>query len=504
MVLLMSDEITLTELGNHWISRNWFKQRYWMFAQRQACAPALERTIAILLPNGQEFRITVSALVGDFARIPSGDSAQGNATLRHRKEEHMKARNFTLAITVSVVTAMTIPTDLVAQNQIRYTVTDLGTLGGTFSQAFGMNNNGWVVGFSTLPGDIALHAFVWRKGVMTDLGTLGGPLSAASSVNDAGQVVGYSETSTPDPNGEDFCGFGDHLVCLPVLWQSGVITALPTLGGNNGVGNNINNRGQVVGATEITERDPTCIPPQVLVFKPTIWEEGQPSALPTAPFPDGGTGPAGSDDKGQVVGNVGNCTLSSSAALIWEKNQGTDMGLFQGTVLAPVSINNQGQATGTYTTTVDRGFLWQDGVTIDLGELPGFPTVHGNSINDKGQIAGQTCSPVTCTAFLWRDGVMTDLNTVVSVGSLYMFDPASINSSGEIVGLGIDFAAGQAHAFLAIPCDGTHANQKSCTGKSATAAPAEPSQGLNVALPENVRRLLNGRVGVRFHIPSAF
>lgn len=423
----------------------------------------------------------------------------------------MKSQMLILAITLSIVTAMTCPTNLTAQNQIRYTVIDLGTLGGSFSQAYGMNNSGSVVGFATLPGDTALHAFVWRKGVMTDLGTLGGPLSAAFSVNDAGQIVGYSETSTPDPNGEDFCGFGDHLVCLPVLWQSGVITTLPTLGGNNGVANNINNRGQVVGATENTERDPTapggtpCVDgAEVLVVKPTVWKKGRPSALPTAPFPDGGNAPGSSNDKGQAVGNVGNCTFSSSAAFIWERNEGTDMGLFQGTVLAPVSINNQGQVTGTYTTTIDRGFLWQDGVTIDLGELPGFPTVHGNSINDKGEIAGQTCSPAACTTFLWRDGVMTDLNTVVPAGSLYMVDPGVINSSGEIVGLGIDFAAGQAHAFLAIPCDGKHAIQESCNDNSATSTPIDPSQGSKVVLPENVRNLLNGKVRSHFHIPSAF
>ncbi len=299
---------------------------------------------------------------------------------------------------------------------------------------------------------------------------------------------------------------------LPVLWQNGVITTLPTLGGNNGVANNINNRGQVVGATENTERDPTapggtaCVDgAEVLVVKPTVWKKGQPSALPTAPFPDGGNAPGSSNDKGQVVGNVGNCTFSSTAAFIWDKDQATDMGLFQGTVLAPVSINNRGQATGTYTTTMDRGFLWQDGVAFDLGELPGFPTeVHGNSINDKGQIAGQTCSPVACTVFLWRDGVMTDLNTVVPAGSLYTVDPGVINSSGEIVGLGIDFAAGELHAFRAIPCDGMQANQESCNSRSANAVPANRSQGLNVALPENVRRLIQERVGVKLHIPGAF
>ena len=68
---------------------------------------------------------------------------------------------------------------------VRYTLTDFGTLGGTFSQAFAVNNKGWVVGFSTTEGDAALHAFLWRGGIMTDLGTLGGsdplPYSAAVS-----------------------------------------------------------------------------------------------------------------------------------------------------------------------------------------------------------------------------------------------------------------------------------------------------------------------------------
>ena len=145
---------------------------------------------------------------------------------------------------------------------LRYTLTDLGTLGGTFSQAFGVNDKGWVVGFSTTEGDVGLHAFLWRDGVMTDLGTLGGsdplPLSAAGSINNRGEIVGLSETSIADPLGENFCG--DFLVCLPVVWRRGVITTLPTLGGNNGVANDINGRGEVVGHTDRSQFDPACDP----------------------------------------------------------------------------------------------------------------------------------------------------------------------------------------------------------------------------------------------------
>ena len=48
-------------------------------------------------------------------------------------------------------------------------MTDLGTLGGTFGFAQGLNNRGQVVGFSDLSGDLANHAFLWDRGVLTDL-----------------------------------------------------------------------------------------------------------------------------------------------------------------------------------------------------------------------------------------------------------------------------------------------------------------------------------------------
>jgi probable HAF family extracellular repeat protein len=93
--------------------------------------------------------------------------------------------------------------------QTTYTVTDLGTLGGTFSLAGSMDNRGQVVGYSSLQGGTPVHAFLWQKGTMTDLGTLGGPNSlAVAPLAQRGEVAGLSETSTPDPLGEDFCGFG--------------------------------------------------------------------------------------------------------------------------------------------------------------------------------------------------------------------------------------------------------------------------------------------------------
>jgi len=76
-------------------------------------------------------------------------------------------------------------------------MTDLGILsGGSWSSAYGINNNGQIVG----SGDDASgysHAVLWQNGKITNLGTLpGGSWSSASGINDNGQIVGSSGNSS--------------------------------------------------------------------------------------------------------------------------------------------------------------------------------------------------------------------------------------------------------------------------------------------------------------------
>ncbi len=87
-----------------------------------------------------------------------------------------------------------------ARGQAQFAVTDLGALGGTWSQAFGINNSGEVVGVATDSGRNQ-HAFLYSNGTMQQLPFLYAGPSCAYGINDSGQVVG--EANAPRGNGND-------------------------------------------------------------------------------------------------------------------------------------------------------------------------------------------------------------------------------------------------------------------------------------------------------------
>jgi probable HAF family extracellular repeat protein len=121
-----------------------------------------------------------------------------------------------------------------------FRVIDLGTIGGTLSRAFGINNRGQVVGHTTVaPNNFDVHPFLWDKGTLIDLGTLGGTLALAEDINSRGQVVGWS-TLAP---------FGQHAF----LWEDGRLIDLTSAGADFSTATAINERGQVVGGRFLWE-----------------------------------------------------------------------------------------------------------------------------------------------------------------------------------------------------------------------------------------------------------
>ncbi len=224
-----------------------------------------------------------------------------------------------------------------------YTITDLGAQG-PFGQPYFITNNGLISGTEAVPSG-AEHAYLRYKGLTGYIGALGGLNSISYSANEKGQAVGLAQTSTADPNGEDFCGFktlglpSKGTTCLPFLWQYAVTVPLPTLGGSNGAAYQINRHGTVAGFAENTTKDPTCPAPQKLQFKPVIWENGEIQALPTSAKDLEGVALA-INDNGQVVGASGSCAafspnsllnLQPLHALLWETGTTTDLGSLGGT-----------------------------------------------------------------------------------------------------------------------------------------------------------------------------
>jgi probable HAF family extracellular repeat protein len=419
----------------------------------------------------------------------------------HMKSSKLAGISGTLVIffcTLTVLRSQTIAQTR-NENHSRYKVLDLGTLGGSFSQAFGVNNRGDVVGFGTTTGDASLHAFLWRDGLMTDLGILGAPdtlpYSIAVSINNSGKVVGNSEISVPDPFGENFCG--DFLTCQPVVWESSGITSLPTLGGSNGVANNINEFGEVGGAAENNIPDPTCVPPEIFHFKPVLWKNGHAVELPTiGDDPDGFV--VGVNDRGEAIGFTLDCAFSPGGhSVLWRYGKALDMNASGSDPAAePSDINNQSQIAGTafYEDGSGLAMLWQNGATQVIGALPGHLESHGNAINNERQIVGQSCAPSgwpDCAVFLWDKGVMRDLNDLVSDSSLTLVDSGKINDLGQIVGLAFT-RSGELHAFLASPDNDRSSETQNSSGLS------KPPRS-SAALPEVIQKTLERQMRYKSH-----
>lgn len=212
------------------------------------------------------------------------------------------------------------------------TMNNLGTLGGSYAAAGGINNLGQVVGISSDANGVT-NAFLWSNGTMIDIDPIVGGYSRAGEINDLGQITGFFAV----PSGPDR-GF---------IWQNGdeELTDLGALFGEPGYTTafDINNNGQIVGYSGIVG---------VPEHYPFIWQNG---VMTDLGYLSGGSRTAGYargiNDLGQVVG------MSGSSGFIWTEDGGmldlndlVDDSAIGWRLTHPYDINELGQIVGMGTT----------------------------------------------------------------------------------------------------------------------------------------------------------
>jgi probable HAF family extracellular repeat protein len=360
-------------------------------------------------------------------------------------------------------------------------VTDLGTLSGPdeCSEATSINASGQIVGTSETSeidpfiGVKQVRAVLWQHGEIKNLGTFGGNESAAAANNNRGQVVGIALNAIPDP----FGFFSAGTQARAFLWQKGELQDLGTLGGPDALAFVLNERGQAAGYSYVdsTPNPATGVP----TIDPFLWDNGKMIDLGTL----GGTlgFPVALNNRGQVIG-VSNLAGDQTAdPFLWDKGKLIDLytSATGGSVITANAINDAGQIVGAadFSSTGGSSFsavLWKKGVATNLGTLSGDCASQAYAINSRGQVVGDSfsCDTGELRTFLWENWEMIDMNRMIPPGfTLALTNPVTINERGEIGGFGAPAGCSDAElcgrAFLLIPTEGDEAaNSESVTAPS--------------------------------------
>lgn len=399
-------------------------------------------------------------------------------------------------------------------------LTDLGTLPGGDSFSFGIaiNSRGSVAGISNnglvdpITGVPVFVAVTWNDGKVTNLGTLGGSFSLPNDINSRGQSAGGAENNNPDPD-----NLGGSLIGLPsptqyraVLWQGGKIRDLGTLGdGPDSFALFVNEGGQVDGMSYTSSvPDPVTGVPPIHAF---FWKPGQMTDVGTL----GGafSGVTGLNNTGQVIGNstlAGEITIHPFS---WLAGALTDIGTLGGDNGSATWLNDAGQVVGGADlpgSQTHHAYLWQHGVMKDLGTVATDPCSRADSINSLGQIVGESASVCgtndlsKISAFIEENGEpMINLNSFVPPGSgIHLGDGAFINDDGEIAIEGT--LNGVDRTFLLVPDGECHDACESSTASNPVTEDANPASTAksNSRLSPSSKDHARNRFKLRYPAPN--
>jgi len=367
---------------------------------------------------------------------------------------------------------------------------DLGGLpGGTSSEVSFITQNGLISGqalngsLDPLTGWPEENAVLWKDGQIINLGTVGGNESAGGRVNSRGQVTGIAANTIPDPFSFIYLGYvSNGGQTRAFLWdQRSGMQDIGTLGGPDAFAPLINERGQIAGFSYVNYNPSSnCFFP--LTTHPFLWENGRMQDI-------GLGGSCGLTDdlnnRGQVVGLSNVIGDAATHAFLWDNGTAADLGTLGGTYGEATTINEAGEIAGVANLPGDQithAFFRKRGFMTDLGTLEGDCFSGAFGINGRSQVVGQsiTCDFSGFRAFLWENGNMLDLNQFVPVGTeITLTEVEQINDRGEMFGIGT-LASGEDRAFLLIPCDDNHPDVEGCDYSMVDAAEV-PS---NAAVPQ--------------------
>jgi probable HAF family extracellular repeat protein len=317
----------------------------------------------------------------------------------------------------------------------QYVVRNLGTLGGNYSVAYGVNNAGQVVGASTWqPGQI--HAFRTQPNSpinpQTDrLGTLGGSEAYALAINDAGQVVGFSLLS-------------DNTTIRGFLAEpDGTLIALGTLGGSYSYALALNEFGDVVGASLLSDNE--TLHAFVKFYGQQMRDIGD--------LGGGESIATGINRDGLVVGYSA-LTTGLTHAFIWSAYGGIqDIDGRDTRQSFATAISNAGVVVG-YATFDDyagfRAFKWTQGEGFTMLESY-YGTIESRAmgVNSRGVIVGWFQDEEgTQRACAWFPNVgIVDLNNLLPPNTPWrLLEATAVNDADQIVGYGL--FNGEPRAFL--------------------------------------------------------
>lgn len=327
-----------------------------------------------------------------------------------------------------------------------YTYSQIGTLGGPSSAAFGLNDLGQVVGWANIPactvnGHACRHAFLWDAGVLTDLGVLpGDEESVARAINNSGVIVGTSEQNVI---------FGSGVYHAAVFGGPAPLP-LPDLGLGQSWVQDVNEAGQMVGFSgdPVVNRD-----------RAVLWQGGVISNIGDTESHSYNRA-QGLSDSGAVVGFAWNLFQPNDSIAYdggWKTIGGID-GPFQNSEAN--DINSAGVVAGfqAFPSGNWHAALWVPGApgATDLGTLPGLEVSELFDINDAGWAVGRAyddVDPNNSRAILYNGVELVDLNDLLPAGvNALLIEAQEINENGDIAGSAV--VNGELRGFLLSVNDG--------------------------------------------------